>query len=58
MEARFTTYETISAKACPMYLKLKFQQAKRRQETLEIQKQYVQLFYFLYFTCIINNIVY
>lgn len=39
MEARFTTYEIISAKACPMYLKLKFQQAKRRQETLQIQKQ-------------------
>lgn len=39
MEARFTRSETISAKACPTYLKLKFQQAKRRQETLEIQKQ-------------------
>lgn len=39
MEARFTTYQTISAKACPIYLKLKYQQAKRRQEVLEIQKQ-------------------
>ncbi|XP_060835186.1 snurportin-1-like isoform X2 [Rhopalosiphum padi] len=39
MEHRFSTYETISAKACPIYIKLKFQQVKRRQETLEIQKQ-------------------
>jgi hypothetical protein len=39
MEAKFMTQETISAKACPNYIKLKFQQAKRRQETLEIQKQ-------------------
>lgn len=38
MDTRFRTYETISAKACPTYLKLKFQQAKRRQETLDIQK--------------------
>lgn len=39
MEARFSTYTTINTKACPTYLKLKFQQAKRRQETLDIQKQ-------------------
>ncbi|KAF0770430.1 snurportin-1 isoform X1 [Aphis craccivora] len=39
MEHRFSTYETISAKACPIYIKLKFQQVKRRQEILEIQKQ-------------------
>lgn len=39
MEARFTTYQTINAKVCPLYIKLKFQQAKRRQETLKIQKQ-------------------
>lgn len=38
MDTRFSTFENISAKACPTYLKLKFQQAKRRQETLEIQK--------------------
>lgn len=39
MEARFMTYETISAKACPTHIKLKFQQAKRRQETLDLQKE-------------------
>jgi len=39
MEHRFSTYETVGAKACPVYIKLKFQQVKRRQETLEIQKQ-------------------
>lgn len=39
MAARFMTSETISAKACPTHIKLKFQQAKRRQETLDIQKE-------------------
>lgn len=39
MEHRFSTYDAIGAKACPVYIKLKFQQVKRRQETLEIQKQ-------------------
>lgn len=32
------TYETINAKSCPLYIKCKFLQAKRRQETLKIQK--------------------
>lgn len=39
MESRFATSETISSKACPTYLKLKFQQAKRRQEALDVQKK-------------------
>lgn len=39
MEARFMTNGMISAKACPMYIKLTHQQAKRRQDILEIQKQ-------------------
>lgn len=39
MEAKFMTQEMISAKACPNYIKLKFQQAKRRQDILKIQKQ-------------------
>lgn len=39
MESRFMTNELISAKACPMFIKLTHQQTKRRQETLERQKQ-------------------
>lgn len=38
MEYKFKDY-LIGAKSCPMHLKLKYQQVKRRQETLDIQRQ-------------------
>lgn len=39
MEARFSTQHMVGAKACPADIKMQFQQAKRRNEALEKQKQ-------------------
>lgn len=37
-ENKFKDY-FFDTKACPTYLKLKYQQAKRRQEALDLQRQ-------------------
>lgn len=39
MEARFSTQYIVGAKGCPADIKVQFQQAKRRSEAIEIQKQ-------------------